>query len=85
MLTGLCCVEVVIGEKESDVQSDPQRDMLAEKRQLPCLWTGSLPCGSIPSASLTLSKVPCKDRRTRSQCRDVLYYFVSEGVRGGQL
>lgn len=58
-LTDLGSAEAFITEMESDKQSDPHSDSLAEKRRLPCLWTRS--------SSLWVDnrpKVPCKDRHT---------------------
>lgn len=78
-LTGLGCVEAFISEKERDEPSDPHSDSLAEKDSCCVFGPDPLPCGSIPSTSLTLSKVPCKDRHTHTlACQHLQGYLWVE-------
>lgn len=76
MLTGLSYVETLISEKVSDEQSDPGSDSLAEKGSRCVFGPDPLPRGSILSASLTPSKVLCKDTHTcqhREVCCVILW------------
>lgn len=71
MWTNLGSVEAFISEKVSVKQSNPNSDSCS------VFGPDSLPSGSIPSASLTLSKVPCKDK-THTRMPTLRGVFFSE-------